>query len=154
MLTGTSVLYHGAAKAKDAKGESDGAPRWKFLGDDASLRETIKESAHVLLICVYQTSLERVKPPFAEVVLRATVVQVVKGAHKLGDRISISFHTDSLPEDEGERTTFIDGAAIKNLGALKMAFLDGDKANEYGCEWLDVPAFDPEMLAFAMKNSR
>jgi hypothetical protein len=95
-----------------------------------------------------------VKPPFAEIVLRATVVQAVKGAHQLGDRISIRFHTDSLPEDEAERAKFIDAAEARNLGSLKMAFLAGDKANDYGCEWLDVPAFDPEMLAFAVKHSR
>ena len=153
-LTGSSALFHGAVKAEDAKEESDGAPRWKFLGDDDSLTETIKESDHVLLICIFQTSLERINPPFAEVVFRATVVQAVKGTHKLGDKISISFHTDSLPVDEAERNKFIEGEAAKYLGALRMAFLNGDKPNEYVCEWLDVPAFDPEMLAFAIKNSR
>jgi hypothetical protein len=52
LLTGTSVLWQGAARAKDAKGETESAPRWKFLGDDASLRETIQEAEQVLLVCV------------------------------------------------------------------------------------------------------
>jgi hypothetical protein len=47
------------------------APRWKFLGDDGSLRATVRDPDQVLLICVYQTSLKRLRLPFAEVVLNA-----------------------------------------------------------------------------------
>ncbi len=126
--------------------------RWGFLGDDESLKETIDECGQVLLVCVYETSLEAVKPPFAEVVLRATVVQAVKGSHEIGDRIAIRFKTDSLPPDDAERAKFIDAAAIQNLGALKMAFLAGTRAPEYDCDWLDVPAFKPEMLEFTTKH--
>ena len=146
MITGASMLCRSVALAKDGSEGSDAAPRWKFLGDDDSLRATIQESAQVLLVCVYQTSLDRVKPPFAEVVLRCTVVQSVKGAHRLGDRVTIRFLTDSLPDDDAKRTKFIDDAAAKNLGSLKMAFLRGARAEDYACEWLDVPAFDPDML--------
>jgi hypothetical protein len=155
-----SVLTVGAlsqtmASAKDApKKEPDGAPRWKFLGDDDSLRETIRECSQVLLICVYQTSLEDVKPPFAMVVFHATVVQSVKGAHKLGDRISIRFVTDRLPSDEAERSKFIADRAAKNAGALRMAFIRDGKDGVYSCEWLDVPTYEPAMLDFAMKNRK
>ena len=155
MLVGTAALSQTNAGAKDAPKEaSDGAPRWGFLGDDDGLRKTISEAGQVLLVCVYQISLDQVKPPFAQVVFRATVVQTVKGTHRMGDRISIRFMTDSLPGDETERAKFNEDATARNLGSLKMAFLQGAKADEYGCEWLDVPSFDPDMLNFATKHSR
>ncbi len=155
MLVGTAALSQANAGAKPPKKEaSDGANRWGFLGDDDSLRKTIREAGQVLLICVYQISLDQVKPPFAQVFFRATVVQTVKGIHRMGDRISIRFMTDSLPGDETERAKFNEDATAKNLGSLKMAFLQGAKADEYGCEWLEVPSFDPDMLNFATKNSR
>jgi hypothetical protein len=138
--------------AKDPRKDDEASPRWGFLGDDSSLRETIKESGQVILVCVYQTSLNDVRPPFAEVVFEATVVQVIKGKHKMGDRISIRFRTDSLPHDEAERAKFIEGAAAKNIGSLRIAFLPGALTKDYDCEWLEVPAFDHEMLAFAKKN--
>jgi len=150
-LISTSVFHHASARAKES---SDAAPRWKFLGDDDALRETIKEAGQVLLVCVFQTSLDRVKPPFSDVVLRATVVQTVKGTHTLGDRITIRFNTDSLPIDEAARAKFIEDVAAKNLGSLKLAFLRGARSDDYGSEWLYVPAYDPDMPAFAAKNSR
>lgn len=126
--------------------------RWGFLGDDENLRETIDECGQVLLVCVYETSLENVKPPFADVVLRATVIQAVKGTHKIGDRIAIRFGTDSLPREDAERASFIEEAAAQNLGALKMALLPGDKSDKYDCDWLDTPKFKPEMLEFTTKH--
>lgn len=140
------------ASAKEPVEKPETAPRWGLLGDDSALRETIREAGQVLFICVYETTLDNVKPPFAEVILRATVVGSVKGTHTLGDKITLRFHTDSLPLDEAGRNKFIETAAAKNLGSLKMAFLRGAKADDYQCEWLDLPAFDPEMLAFARKN--
>jgi hypothetical protein len=155
LLIRISGLTPNVVKAKDPAPEKpDAAPRWTFLGDDDALRHTIKEAGQVVLICVYQTSLGQVNPPFAEVVLRATVVQTIKGAHAVGDKIAIRFKTDSLPADEKKRDKFIDDVANKNLGSLKMAFLTGDKMDDYTTEWLYVPNFDPDMLAFAVKNRR
>jgi len=132
--------------------DSESPPRWGFLGDDESLKEIIDECGQVLLVCVYQTSLEDVKPPFADVVLRATVIQAVKVTHQIGDRIAIRLGTDSLPKDDTERAKFIEEAAAQNLGALKMAFLPGAKSDKYDCDWLDTPKFNPEMLGFATKH--
>ncbi|MDB6134834.1 MAG: hypothetical protein JWM59_3077 [Verrucomicrobiales bacterium] len=154
LISGAPIFCGNTAVAKDLAAATDASPRWKFLGDDDRFRETIREAAQVLLICIYQTSLDLVKPPFAEVVLRATVVQCVKGNHSLGDRITIRFYTDSLPVDEDKRIKFTEDAATRNLGSLKIAFLQGDKVNDYSCEWVDVPAFDAEMLAFAVKHSK
>jgi hypothetical protein len=155
LLIGMSVLSPNVVKAKDPAPEKpDAAPRWKFLGDDGALRHTIKEAGQVVLICVYQTSLNEVSRSVSEVVLRATVVQTIKGAHAVGDKIVIRFMTDSLPADEKKRDKFIDDVANKNLGSLKMAFLTGDKMDDYTTEWLYVPNFDPDMLAFAVKNRR
>lgn len=142
------VLRAGEVAARDP----EPPPRWGFLGDDETLKQTIDDCGQVLLVCIYQTSLEDVNPPFAEVVLLATVIQAVKGTHKTGDRIEIRFRTDSLPEDDAERARFIEAAATKNLGALKMAYLPGDRAASYECDWLDVPEFDPTMLDFATKH--
>ncbi len=142
------------AMAADERGTSDAVPRWKSLGDEESLRAVIRESKQVLLVCVYHTSLDRVTPPFADVVLRCTVVQAVKGAHRLGDKVSIRYRTDSLPEDEAKRNAFVEAAAAKNLGSLKMAFLRGAGAEEYACEWLNLPAYDPDMLRFAIEHAK
>jgi len=151
IFIGASVYCQTTISAEDP---SDAAPRWMFLGDDDSLRYTIREAGQVLLVCVFQTSLDHVNPPFAEVVLSATVVQAVKGTHKIGDRITIRFKTDSLPADEDARAKFIENAAANNLGSLKMAFLQGARSDDYVSEWLYVPAFDPAMLAFAIENNR
>ena len=152
ILFGASVFCHATAGAKEP---SDAAPRWTFLGEDDGLRATVKDAGQVLVVCIFQTSLDRVKPPIAEVVLRATVVQTVKGTHKVGDKITVRFSTDSLPVyDEGARPKFIEKAAAANLGSLKMAFLQGARSDEYVSEWLFVPNFDPAMLAFAIKNNR
>lgn len=141
-----------AVRSDEAAATDPEPPRnWGFLGDDENLGKIIEGCGQVLLICVYQTSLEDVSPPFATVVLRATVVQAVKGTHRIGDRIVIRFGTDSLPQDNTERARFIEAAAVRNLGALKMAFLPRALANEYECDWLDVPAFKPEMLEFTTK---
>ena len=149
ILIGAPAFSHAIAGAKESP---DGAPRWGFLGEDEALRQIIREAGQILVICVFETSLAHVKLPFAEVVLRATVVQTAKGTHALGDKITIRFMTDSLPDDEAARAKFIERAAAKNLGSLKLAFLDGEKSDDYQSEWLSVPAFDPEMLAFVTAN--
>lgn len=151
MLVGTSASCHAIARGQDA---ADGAPRWKFLGDDDALRKTISEAGQIVLVCVFGTSLDHIKPPFAEVALRSTVVQVVKGTHSIGDKIVIRFPTDSLPAEDAARKKFIEDADARNLGSLKLAFLQGNQSGDYPCEWLDVAAFDPDMLAFVMKNNR
>lgn len=130
----------------------EAAPRWGCLGDDDGLRRTIAESDHILFVCVYQTDLEKVKPPFAEVVLSATVVEPLKGSHSTGDKITISFHTDSLPTAEGEREKFIAAAAAKYLGSLKVAYLQGEKSAAHECDWTEVPAYTAEMAAFVKAN--
>lgn len=155
LLIGMSCLSPKIGKAKDpVPKKPDAAPRWKFLGDDGALRHTIKEVQQVVLVCVYQTLVNQASRSVSEVVLRATVVQTIKGAHAVGDKITIRFMTDSLPADEKERDKFIDDVANKNMGSLKMAFLMGDKTDDYTTEWLYVPNFDPDMLAFAVKNRR
>ncbi len=141
-----------ALSEEPAAPDAESPQRWGILGDDESLKETIDDCGQVLLVCVYQTSLKDVNPPFADVVLRATVVQAVKGTHQIGDRIAIRFKTDSLPLDDAARAKFIEAAAVKNLGSLKMAFLPGARTDDYDCDWLNVPAFKPEMLAFAIKH--
>lgn len=129
------------------------APRkWKWLGDDESLRQTIATSDQVLFVCVYQTALENAKPPFAWVVLSATVVEALKGSHSTGDKVTIRFPTDDLPKDEGEREKFIAAAAEKNLGSLKIAYLKGKKSAAHSCEWLDLAPHTPEMAAFVKAN--
>jgi hypothetical protein len=153
-IIGGAISSSLAAYSKDAEPDKDSAPRWGFLGDDDSLRATIKECSQVLLLCIYQTTLEEVKPPFATVVLKGTVIQAVKGTYKLGDKITLRFNTDSLPKEEADRAKFVEAAAAKNLGALKIAFLTGQQGVDYSCEWLDVPAYDADMLAFATKNSK
>lgn len=155
LLIGMFGLSPNVVKAKDtAPKKLDAAPRWKFLGDDGALRHTIREVQQVVLVCVYQTSLNQVSRSVSEVVLRATVAQTIKGTHAVGDKITIRFMTDSLPSDEKKRDKFINDVANKNLGLLKMAFLMGDKMGDYLTEWLYVPDFDPDMLAFAVKNRR
>jgi hypothetical protein len=154
-LIGFFAFFQGSVGAKEsAHKASDAAPRWSFLGDDDALLETIEDSGQILLACVFQTSLHDVKPPFAKVALRATVVQVVKGDHKQGEKITISFVTDSLPLDEPARAKFIEEAAAGNPGSLKLAFLPGAKSARYEVEWLDVPDFEPDMLEFAIGNCR
>lgn len=149
LLIGAPVFGHAIATAKESP---KGAPRWEFLGEDEALRQTIREAGQILVICVFETSLAQIKPPFAEVVLRATVVQTVKGTHTPGEKITIRFLTDSLPADEAARAKFVKDANAKNLGSLKLAFLRGKKSDDYQCEYLDLPAFDPEMLDFVSKQ--
>ena len=152
-IAAAAAFHPLAVRSEEAAAPDPEAPlRWGFLGDDEGLTKTINESGQVLLVCVYQTSLEDVNPPFAEVVLRATVVRTVKGSHQISDRIVIRFRTDSLPQDDAERSRFTEEAAFKNLGTLNMAFLPGAKSEEYDCDWLDVPAFKPEMLDFTTKH--
>jgi hypothetical protein len=144
-----SPLHAGEAPAPQPQ---DAAPRWLFLGEDADLQRTIAECDHVLLVCVYQTALENVKPPFAEVVLSATTVESLKGTHATGDKISLRFYSDSLPSEEDKRAQFIEAAAKKNLGSLKLAFLRGEKSATHSCEWLDLAPYSPELIDFVRKN--
>ena len=155
-LIGAPAFFcHASVRAEEStRDPSDSALRWGFLGDDNALRGTIEEAGQILVVCVFQTSLDRVRPPFAEVVLRATVVQIVKGTHTMGDKITMRFTTDSLPVDEPARAKFIEDAAARNLGSLKLAFLPGKRADAYEIQWLDAPAFDPDMLKFVIKNSQ
>lgn len=147
VLAASTLLW-----AKDPGPVSDyQAPRWGFLGDDKALKATIAESQQVLMVCVYSTELRNVKPPFAQVVFSATVVEALKGTHALGDRITLAFQTDSLPLEEKERVKFIESANSKNLGALKMVFLNQAKSKDYNAEWLYVPACEADMLAFARR---
>jgi hypothetical protein len=149
-LCATASALH--AEESPAPQQQDAAPRWQLLGEDADLRRTIAESDHVLLVCVYQTALENVNPPFAEVVLSATTVESLKGTHATGDKIALRFHSDSLPSQADERAQFIDSAARKNLGSLKLAFLRGEKSAAHSCEWLDLAPYSPEMIDFVHKN--
>ena len=149
-LCATASPLH--AEETPAPQQQDAAPRWLLLGEDADLRRTIAESDHVLLVCVYQTALENVKPPFAEVVLSATTVESFKGAHATGEKITLRIHSDSLPSQEDKRAQFIEAAAKKNLGSLKLAFLRGEKSAAHSCEWLDLAPYSPELIDFVRKN--
>jgi hypothetical protein len=80
------------------------------------------------------------------------VVEPFKGGHLIGEKITLRFHTDSLPTDPDERSKFIDAVAAKNLGALKIAFVTGGKATEHSCEWLDVVPYSAEMAAFVREH--
>ena len=50
-------------------------PRWGFLGDDGALEAAFDEAKGVVFVCVFETELRDVRPPFAEVVYHATVIE-------------------------------------------------------------------------------
>ena len=126
----------------------DVAPRWGFLGDDKGLTSTFNDAHSVVLVCVFDTELRNVKPPFADVVFHATVVGLHKGDLKIGDKIKINFSTDSLEGDAEARRKFVEAANNKNKGALKFAFLHGGKDGAYSCDWVDLPDYQIEMQKF------
>ncbi len=123
-------------------------PRWGFLGDDDSLASTFNDAKNVVLVCVYETELRDVKPPFAEVVHFATVIESQKGELKMGEKIQIGFKTDSLPVDEEEQQDFVQKANTSSKGSLKFAFLHGEEAGVHFCDFLDVPNYTKEMHEF------
>lgn len=126
----------------------DAAPRWGCLGDDKSLTATFDAAQNVVLVCIFDTELRDVRPPFAEVVYHATVIESHKGALKIGEKIRISFPTDSLPAGEDERRKFVENANSRNKGALRFAFLHEGADGNYSCEWCDVPLYQKEMRDF------
>jgi hypothetical protein len=120
------------------------APKWGFLGGDDDVAGLCSESTNVVLICIVDTELvyevgsRKLKPPFAQVIHHATVVQSHKGALKVGDRIKIGYVTDRLPMEESKRSGFIEAANKKAKGSLKYAFLGSGEGGEYFCEWLNL----------------
>ena len=123
-----ALLLFGSAGLLEAQ-----APRWGFLGDDEGLKATYNDAKRVVFVCIFETELRDVRPPFADVVYHATVIETYKGELKVGDRIQISFRTDSLPADEDERRKFVEKADKNNKGSLKFAFLHGGKDGAYFC---------------------
>jgi hypothetical protein len=146
ILTFISILLLSVAGVIQAQ-----APRWGFLGDDDSLKSTFTDAKRVVLVCVYDTELRDIKPPFAEVVYLATVIESQKGELETGDKIQIGFKTDSLPLDEAERLKFVENANKASKGALKFAFLHGAEGGVQFCEFLDVPNYTKEMHEFLKK---
>ena len=131
----------------------DKAPRWFFLGEDDDLKRTYRQAKRVAMICIFETALEDVRPPFAKVVHRATVVETLKGGLKIGEKIEIALSTDSLPMDEIERAKFIAKADQAAKGSLRYAFLQGDKLEgkrnkRFGTEFLYLPKYTEEMSDF------
>ena len=127
------------------------APRWGFLGDDEALETTFDDAQSVVFVCIFKTELRDVRPPFAEVVYHATVVESHKGKLKIGEKIQINFRTDSLPSDQDERRKFVAKADKSSKGALKFAFLHGGADGAYSCEFMDVPRYSEEMQNFLRK---
>ncbi|MCW1923068.1 hypothetical protein OKA05_10930 [Luteolibacter arcticus] len=125
--------------------------RWGFLGSDESLVATFDDAKHVGFVCVTEVELRDVKPPFAKVVYHATVIECHKGKLEVGAKIQISFSTDSLPIDDGERLKFVEEANKKNKGELKFAFLRGGEEGAYGCDFTEVPTYSKEMQDFLRK---
>ena len=126
-------------------------PRWGFLGDDGALEAAFDEAKGVVFVCVFETELRDVRPPFAEVVYHAAVIESHKGKLKVGEKIEISFRTDSLPQAEGERRKFVEKADKRSKGSLKFAFLHGGEKGAYFCEFMDVPTYSKEMQDFLRK---
>lgn len=123
-------------------------PRWGLLGEDAGLERSFAEAHNVLSFIIDQSRLEKVKPPFAEVVHSATVVSVFKGTLKPLDKIEIAFPTDSLPMEEDKRKEFIEQAEKKNIGYVRIAFLGEGKGNRYDTEWVNLADYDDGMLGY------
>lgn len=128
--------------------EGDGAPRWFLLGDDNRLKQTFSEAKQVALVCIYSTTLEDVRPPFALVVHHATVVRSLKGGLKIGEKIEIVFATDSLPKSDEERETFVRQAHDAAEGDLRFAFLSGGTKPRFETEFLYVPDYSEDMANF------
>ena len=117
----------------------DGPPRWRFLGDDEALTSTFDDAENVVLLCQIDTELERVKPPFAEVIYHGTVVETLKGDLQVGQKIKVGFATDGLPVDPLEREKFVESRNRSSKGALRFVFLDPPKDGVYGCDWTQGP---------------
>lgn len=128
--------------------EVDGIPRWLLLGDDDDLKQAFTESEQVVLVCLYATTLEEVRPPFAMVVHHATVVKSLKGDLEIGEKIEIAFHTDSLPESAEEREPFIRREEERDKGDLTFIFLFGGKRPRFDADFTGVPDYSKEMADF------
>lgn len=149
ILRHIALLLFGSAGLLEAQ-----APRWGFLGDNEGLEATYNDAERVVLVCVYETELRDVRPPFAEVVYHTTVIETYKGELKVGGRIQISFRTDSLPAGDDERRKFVKKANKNNKGSLKFAFLHGRNDGAFSCELMDVPRYSKEMQEFLGKQQK
>ena len=133
-------------------------PKWGFLGNDDDVARSCSESTNVVLVCVVDTELvyavgsRKLKPPSAQVIHHATVVQSYKGGLKIGDRVKIGFVTDRLPMDESKRTDFIVAANKKAKGSLKFAFLGSGENGEYFCEWIDLENYSEGLRLVIASN--
>ena len=125
-----------------------GPPRWRFLGDDEALTSTFDDAENVVLLCQIDTELERVKPPFAEVIYHGTVVETLKGDLQVGQKIKVGFATDGLPVDPLEREKFVESRNRSSKGALRFVFLDPPKDGVYGCDWTQVPLYEEDLHRF------
>ncbi|WP_411825562.1 hypothetical protein [Luteolibacter sp. AS25] len=123
-------------------------PKWSFLGDDDGLRYYFGEAQQVILLCIVATDLEDIRPPFATVVHRATVVRSLKGDLKIGDKIEVTFATDSLPTNKEDREKFIMRAHESAQGDLRFAFLSEGEKPRFSTEFLFVPKYTSEMAVF------
>ena len=126
----------------------DAPPRWGFLGDDKALTLTFDDAENVVLLCQIDSELERVKPPFAEVIYHGTVVETLKGDLEVGQKIKVRFGTDSLPVDAQEREKFVESRNSASRGALRFVFLDKPMDGVYGCDWTQVPLYGGDMHRF------
>lgn len=130
----------------------DVAPRWFFLGEDDALRGTYHEAKQVVMICIFETTLENIRPPFAKVIHHATVTRSLKGDLRIGDKIEIEFSTDSLPRDDVERAKFTEKVNKKSKGSLRFAFLfdevKGGEPKRFWTEFLYLPKYNQEMSEF------
>ncbi len=144
ILLGCCVFVAAASEVEEA----ESPPKWGFLGDDESLRETFHDTDEVLLVCIYGTELKEVRPPFARVVHFATVIKSLKGVSELGDKIEIQFMTDSLPLEEEERTEFVETANRSVEGDLRFVFGEISGEGRITTEFLFVPKFSSDLDGF------
>jgi len=133
---------------------ADKPPRWGFLGEDKDLTFSFNNALCVALVVIFDTELRNIRPPIAEVVLHATVVDIHKGNLKIGDKIKISLYTDTLDGNAETQRKFIEDANSRNKGALKFAFLHEVKEGDFTCEWLDLPGYTSDMQEFLRKIAR
>ncbi len=124
------------------------APRWVFAGDDESLMDSFDDAKGVVMVCVTDTELQDVKPPFATVIYHGTVVEALKGSLKTGQGIKFSIHTDSLPKDEAKRKAFVAERRETARGSLRFAFLFEERDGIYRSDWTLVPRYEQQMHRF------
>lgn len=141
-------LIHITLTLTSSGDEDSKPPRWLLLGDDAALKQTYAESADIFLACIYETTLEEIRVPFATVVHKATVVRVLKGDTKIGDKVELAFATDSLPYNAKEREQYIEKANTRARGSLRFVFPYGRKKMRFLAEFLDIPEYSEELSDF------